>query len=139
MNSQPFRVFVGWDSREDIAHQICRHSLLARASMSLSIIPLNQEYLRDQRLYWKPRDRLAPTEFTYTRFLVPYLAGYEGWAIFCDCDFLWLSDIKELVALIDDRYAVMCIHHNHVPPEMRKMDGAPQTHYPHKNWSSMVL
>ncbi len=70
---------------------------------------------------------------------MPHLAGYRGWALFCDCDFLFLADIKRLVELIDDRYAVMCVHHDHRPPESWKMDGRAQTLYPRKNWSSMVL
>ncbi|MDJ0897112.1 MAG: glycosyltransferase [Alphaproteobacteria bacterium] len=134
-----FRVFVGWDSREDIAYQVCRHSLQRNASIPVEITPLRQPALREQGLYWRPEDPLASTEFTYTRFLVPALCRYQGWALFCDCDFLWLGDIAELVAQIDDRYAVMCVHHDHRPPEATKMDGKKQTVYPRKNWSSLVL
>ena len=139
MTNRPFRIFVGWDSREDIAFQVCRHSVMARASIPLEVTPIKQEALRDAGLYTRDRDPLASTEFTYTRFFVPHLAGYDGWALFCDCDFLWLADIKGLVDLIDDRYAVMCVHHDHRPPESWKMDGRQQTLYPRKNWSSMVL
>lgn len=63
----------------------------------------------------------------------------EGWALFCDCAFLWLADISELLALTDDRYAAMCVHHDHRPTERRKMDGREQTVYPRKNWSSLIL
>ncbi len=139
MTQDPFRVFVGWDSREDIAYQVCRHSILARASRPVEIVALRQHELRERGLYWRAADPLASTEFTYTRFLVPCLADYEGWALFCDCDFLWLADVHELAALIDDRYAVMCVHHDHRPPETEKMDGRIQTLYERKNWSSMVL
>ncbi len=139
MTNAPFRIFVGWDSREDIAFQVCRHSVMARASIPLEVTPIKQEALRDAALYTRDRDPLASTEFTYTRFLVPHLAGYRGWALFCDCDFLWLGDIKDLIALIDERYAVMCVHHDHRPPEKTKMDGQVQTVYPRKNWSSMIL
>jgi hypothetical protein len=31
--SAPFRVFIGWDSREPIAYDVARHSLLKRASI----------------------------------------------------------------------------------------------------------
>jgi hypothetical protein len=101
--------------------------------------PLRQPDLRQLGLDHRPVDPLASTEFTYTRFLVPHLAGYQGWALFCDCDFLWLADVAELLALADDRYAVMCVQHDHRPPETVKMDGATQTVYPRKNWSSLVL
>ena len=139
MNNPPFRVFVGWDSREDIAYQVCKFSLMRRAGVPVSVIPIRRQELRDKGLYTRDADPLASTEFTYTRFLVPYLAGYRGWALFCDCDFLWLADIRELIRLIDDRYAVMCVHHDHRPTESWKMNHRTQTSYPRKNWSSMVL
>lgn len=139
MRAAPFRVFVGWDSREEPAFEVCRHSLLARASGPLEIVPLRQAALREAGLFRRAHDPLQSTEFTYTRFLVPHLAGYDGWALFCDCDFLWLADVYELAALADERYAAMCVHHDHRPAETRKMDDAVQTTYPRKNWSSMVL
>jgi lipopolysaccharide biosynthesis glycosyltransferase len=135
----PFPIYVGWDSREDIAYQVCRHSLGTRATIPVSITPIKQQSLREEGLYTRDVDPLAATEFTYTRFFVPYLQGFKGWALFCDCDFLWLTDIAELVSMLDDNYAIMCVHHDHQPKENRKMDDRPQTQYPRKNWSSMVL
>lgn len=137
--TDPIRLFVGFDSREEIAYQVCRHSVEKRASTPVDVQALRQDDLRERGLYWRDKDPLASTEFTYTRFLVPALAGHRGWAIFCDCDFLWLADIAELHALRDERYAVMCVHHDHRPPETVKMDGAVQTRYRRKNWSSLVL
>jgi len=133
------RVFVGWDSREDIAYQVCADSLKRHSSQPLQIIPLKQEQLREKELYWRPKDPLASTEFTYTRFLTPYLAGYQGWAVFVDCDFLFTGDIAGLFALADERFALMCVHHDYRPSETVKMDGAAQSVYPRKNWSSLVL
>jgi lipopolysaccharide biosynthesis glycosyltransferase len=135
----PFRVFVGYDSREDIAFRVCEASLQRRTSIALEIRPIVQSELRTRGLYWRPKDPLASTEFTYTRFLTPYLAGYQGWALFCDCDFLWLDDIAKLAAMADPAKAVMCVHHDHRPTEATKMDGAVQTVYPRKNWSSLML
>ena len=139
MNSKPFPVYVGWDSREDIAYQVCRHSIESRASVPVAVTPIKQQELRARGLYTRELDPLASTEFTYTRFFVPHLADYRGWALFCDCDFLWLTDIKELIGLIDDKFAMMCVHHDHRPSESWKMDHRQQTTYPRKNWSSMVL
>ena len=139
MTANPFPVYVGWDSREDIAYQVCRHSLVSRASVPVDVVPIKQDELRAEGHYTRPVDPLASTEFTYTRFFVPFLTGYQGWALFCDCDFLWLADIKGLTDLLDDRYALMCVHHDHRPPETMKMDGRKQTQYPRKNWSSLVL
>lgn len=137
--TEPFSVLVGWDSREDIAYRVCRHSLLRRASVPVAVVPIRQQPLRDAGLYTRAADPLASTEFTYTRFLVPHLRGHRGWALFVDCDFLWLDDIADLLALADPRYAVMCVQHDYAPRESWKMDGVPQTQYPRKNWSSLVL
>jgi len=135
----PFKVFVGYDTREDIAFQVCRASMLRQTERPLHIEPIVQEKLRSQGLYWRDRDPLASTEFTYTRFLTPYLAGYQGWALFCDCDFLWLNDVAQLFENADPSKAVLCVHHDHRPAEGTKMDGAVQTSYPRKNWSSLML
>lgn len=139
MSVTAFPVYVGYDRRENAAYQVCRHSLTRNTSVPLDIRPLIQDELRAKGLYTRGVDPLASTDFTYTRFFVPYLAGYRGWAVFCDCDFLWLSDIGDLIALADDRYAAMCVHHDHRPSEKSKMDGQQQTLYPRKNWSSMIL
>ncbi len=140
MSREPsLHVFVGWDSREDIAYRVCRHSLLRRASQPVTVVPLLQDELRAQGLYDRPADPLASTEFTYTRFFVPYMMRFRGWALFCDCDFLWTADVAQLFAEADPRYAVMCVHHDHRPREAWKMEGQAQTVYPRKNWSSLVL
>ena len=131
-------IYVGWDSREDIAYQVCEHSILNR-SKSTEVIPLKQKDLRDSGIYTRDVDKLASTEFTFTRFLIPFLNNYEGWAIFCDCDMVFLVDADEIFKQADDRYAVMCAQHDYTPPEGEKMDGQLQLQYPRKNWSSMVL
>jgi hypothetical protein len=135
----PFRVYIGWDSREPEAYDVARFSLERRASIPVSIIPLVLEDLRSRGLYWREADPLASTEFTYSRFLTPALADFEGWALFCDSDFLWLSDIAGLVQFTREDKAVFCVHHNYTPNETTKMDGAIQTVYPRKNWSSLML
>lgn len=79
------------------------------------------------------------TEFSHTRFLVPDLMNYKGWALFMDADMIFLSDIQKLFDLCNDRYAVMCVKHNHIPVDGQKMDGREQLRYFRKNWSSFVL
>ena len=132
------KVFVGWDSREDIAYQVCKHSILSKQP-NVEVIPLKQNELRKQGLYWRDVDKLASTEFTFTRFLIPELAHYQGWALFMDCDMILTTDIKELFDQADDKYAVMCVQHDYTPREGIKMDGQQQTVYPRKNWSSVML
>lgn len=132
------KIYIGWDSREDIAYQICRYSILTRQPKA-SVEPLKQHELREKGIYTRPVDYLASTEFTFTRFLVPHLSEYKGWAVFVDCDFLWLGDIEQLFKLADDKYAVMVVKHDYTPEEGFKMDGKFQYAYPRKNWSSMIL
>jgi len=133
------KIFVGWDSREDIAYQVCRASLLKHTSVDLDIVPIKQKHMREKNLFWRDHDPLSSTEFTFTRFLVPYLAGYKGWAVFMDCDFMWRGDVSTVLDYCDYSNAVMVVKHNYNPPERVKMDGAVQTQYPRKNWSSFML
>lgn len=132
------KVFVGYDPREDIAYQVCKHSILRRQSEA-EVRPLVQKELRDAGWYTRPVDKLASTEFTFTRFLVPELTNFKGWALFMDCDMILTTDIKELFNQADDRYAVMCVQHDYKVKEGTKMDGQKQTVYPRKNWSSVML
>lgn len=138
--SEPLRVFIGWDPREPEAYDVAAFSLRRRASRPVEVAPLKQDDLREAGLYWRDVDPLASTAFTYTRFLTPALAGYQGRALYCDSDFLWLADVAKLFALAEepDR-AVWCVQHDHRPREATKMDGVAQTTYPRKNWSSLML
>ena len=132
------KVFVGYDTREDIAYQVCKHSIISKQP-NANVQPLKQQELRDAGWYTRPIDKLASTEFTFTRFLIPELTNFEGWALFMDCDMILTTDIKELFDQADDRYAVMCVQHDYKVKETTKMDGQKQTIYPRKNWSSVVL
>lgn len=131
-------VYIGYDTREDIAYQVSKFSILNK-SKNITINPLKLSELKDKKLYWRDEDKLGSTEFTFSRFLVPELNGFNGWALFCDCDILFLEDINNLFELADEKYAVMCVQHDYKPKEGVKMDGKAQTLYPRKNWSSLVL
>lgn len=131
------RVFIGFDPRETVAWHVLSHSILARASAPVSLVPLALKNL--DGLLTRERNPLQSTDFSFSRFLTPYLSGYEGWSVFMDCDMLMLDDIARLWALRDERYAVMCVKHDHRPEESTKFLGAPQTAYGKKNWSSVML
>lgn len=140
MNAETdLRVFIGYDSRESIAYDVCKHSIERRTSTSISIDPLVQIALRANSLYTRPKDEKASTEFSLTRFLVPFLSEYKGWSLFCDCDFLWLCDIRKILTEANQNYAVMVVKHHYTPKSTFKMDGKEQYIYPKKNWSSMIL
>src|SRR4051812_14233044 len=132
-----FRIFIGWDQREPIAYDVAKYSLERRASIPVEVTPIKLDHLRARHLYSRQNDPLATTEFTYSRFLTPMLAGFSGWALFCDSDFLWLGDIAGLLAYTKTPKAVYCVQHDYRPTETSKMDGMVQTVYPRKNWSSL--
>lgn len=138
-DADELKIYIGWDSREDIAFQTCKHSLFDTASVPLKVVPLKQKTLREAKFYWRDEDKLASTEFTFTRFLLPELMNFKGWALFIDCDFVALEDVKRLFDQRNDKYAIMCAHHDYTPKKGVKMDGKKQTVYPRKNWSSMML
>jgi len=131
-------VYIGYDSREDLAYQVCSYSIKSKSN-SVNIYPLKLNELKEKRLYTRDEDKLGSTEFTFSRFLVPILNNYSGWALFCDCDILFLNSVEELFSKADDRYAIMCVQHDYTPKGDTKMDGKIQSIYPRKNWSSLVL
>ena len=132
------KVYVGYDSREDIAWQVCRHALHRHAGADLPVYPLKQATLRELGLYTRPVDAKASTEFSITRFLTPFLAAYDGWSIFTDCDFLFTTDIRNIAADLDCGKAVHVVQHDYTPALAIKMDGQTQHVYPRKNWSSFI-
>ena len=134
---EPIRVFIGYDPREAAAWHVLSHSILARCSQPVEIIPLALNNLGS--LITRERNPLQSTDFAFSRFLTPYLAGYEGWAIFMDCDMLVLDDMANLWKLRDDRFAIQVVKHDYTPNSTTKFLGQPQTVYEKKNWSSVML
>ena len=133
------KIFIGWDSREQDAYDVCIKSLKEHASQELDIFPIVRETLIETGEYFREQPEAGSVEFTYTRFLTPYLSDHKGWALFIDCDFLFTKDIAELFAMADEKYALMCVKHDYIPKNAIKMDGQKQVTYPRKNWSSCIL
>jgi hypothetical protein len=131
------KIFIGFDPCESAAFHVLSHSIQARASEPVSICPLMLTQLKGKMT--RPQNPMQSTEFAFSRFLVPSLCDFDGWAIFMDCDMLVVDDIANLWALRDDAYAVMCVQHDHVPQETSKFLDRPQTIYERKNWSSVML
>ncbi len=131
------RIFIGYDQREAIAFHVLAHSIHRRSSQPVAVAPVMLEELKG--VYKRERNPLQSTEFSFSRFLAPWLCGYEGWAAFMDCDQLVLDDIAKLWALRDERYAVQVVKHHHVPKEEVKFLGEKQSKYEKKNWSSVML
>lgn len=147
-------IYIGWDSSERAAYNVCKYSIERRTTSPINILPLKHTELRRKGLFsraWLTESTTGirkdlvdnkpfSTEFSHTRFLVPHLNNYKGWALFMDCDMLFTSDIKELINRIDDKYAIMCVKHRQKVAEgSEKMEGQVQLNYFRKNWSSFVL
>lgn len=137
MKKEKFNIFVGYDSNQKLAYDVCVKSLSKYDNVN--IFPLKQNELRQKFIYNRPVDELASTEFSLTRFLVPYLSNYQGWSLFCDSDFLFLENVEELFNYRDDNKSVLVVKHNYVPKSKIKMTNKLQYNYPRKNWSSLML
>lgn len=152
MSKVNFSVYIGFDSREPLTYRVCQNSILRHspASNPPKIYPVVQKALRAGGIYTRDPDIGASTEFSLTRFLVPYMAGYGSlgvdYAIFLDCDFVITEDIanvfKVLTPAIDspDAPPVWVVKHpEYIPRRTKKMDGKTQASYPRKNWSSFMV
>src|SRR4029079_1740995 len=135
--AEPIDIFVGYDSKEIVAYHVLSQSIIKHSSLPVRFTPI---YLQNiEAIFTRERSALQSTEFSFSRFLVPYLSNYKGWSLFLDCDMLARADLAELFSLRDDRYAVMVSKHDYVPKDSVKFLGQVQTRYEKKNWSSAVL
>ncbi len=130
-------VYIGFDSKEVVAYHVFCQSIQEKSSIPVRFVPIALNNVGG--IFTRERNQLQSTEFSFSRFLVPYLSGYEGWSLFADCDMLMRADIAELWNLRDDRYAAMCVKHDYVPKVETKFLGQTQTKYEKKNWSSVIL
>ena len=130
-------IFIGYDSKVKIAYHVLAESILRKSSTPVTISPIHLSNLKN--IYTRKQDPLASTEFSFSRFLVPHLMNYNGWAIFMDSDMVILSDITELWNLRNEDYAIQVCKHEYTPSSKNKFLGNTQTIYAKKNWSSLML
>lgn len=133
---KPLNIFIGFDQAEAIAYGVLCQSIINTASVPVSFTPVKRSMLP---FHTRERDPKQSNEFSFTRFLVPYLSGYEGVSLFMDCDMLVTRDIKELFDEFDERYAVQVVKHDYTPSTETKYLGNIQHKYARKNWSSVML
>lgn len=135
-------LYIGYDSTnygQKLAYKVCKRSV-KRFNNNVNIIKLDKKELQKKNIYLRKNDTDGSTEFTYTRFLVPFLNNYTGFAIFCDSDFIWRCDIDTLKQYFDKDKAIICVKHNYKECKNSiKMDGLVQEWYPRKNWSSLII
>ena len=130
-------VFIGYDSKEKVAFNTLSYSILKNSTKPVAITPIYLNNIKDD--FVRERNALSSTEFSFSRFIIPHLMNYQGWALFMDCDMLMFEDISELWRLRDDKYAVQVCKHDYTPKSKTKFLNQPQSAYPKKNWSSFML
>lgn len=129
------RVFIGYDPREAIAFHTCVNSLIRLSSAPLSITPLALTNLQG----YAETHKDGSNQFIYSRFLVPYLIGYSGSAIYLDGDMIVRDDIAKLWEQRDLTKAVQVVKHEYETKFEEKYLGAKNENYPRKNWSSVMI
>lgn len=133
-------VGIGYDHRESIAFYVLAHSILRRASRPIALVPIATSLLPD---YKRVRSPMQSTDFTYARFLTPSVAEYNGVSVFLDSDMLCLADICELEDIAHEKWNpyhdVLVVQHDYTPRDETKFLNQPQTIYPCKNWSSVMV
>jgi len=137
MNNEVINIYVGYDRRLPVASTVLMQSIIQRSTLPIRFCLLNLDNL--SHLYTREVNPLQSTEFSFSRFLTPFLSNYDGWSIFMDNDIIAQDDIAKLWSLRNEKYAVMCVKHDHNPLNDKKFMGEQQTQYPKKNWSSVML
>jgi len=132
---KPIPVFVGYDPREAIAYHVCVNSIIRHASQPVAIIPVALNLFRD----YDETHTDGSNQFIYSRFLVPHLMDYQGWAIFIDGDMILRGDIVELWESKNLAKDVMVVKHDYKTRMTEKYLGSKNEDYPRKNWSSVIL
>jgi hypothetical protein len=139
MHSDVIKVFIGYDPVESVAWHTMAASIYRQSSRPVAIVPVNLANLKG--IFNRPRDPKQSNEFSFSRFLVPYLCNYVGQGIFFDCDQMLRTDIAEIFSVIEEQpgKAVYVVKHTYEPRDDVKYLNTVQYKYPRKNWSSVVL
>lgn len=126
---------VGFDQREATAYHTFVQSVIEKSSIPVRFLPLNINSLST----YNETHSDGSNEFIYSRFLVPHLMNFKGWAIYADGDMICVEDIKKLWDLRDEKFAVQVIKHDYKTKISEKYWGNKNENYPRKNWSSVVI
>lgn len=139
MNNQVLRIFIGYDAVESVAWHAMAHSILSQSSEPVAIIPVNLANLKN--IYTRAPHPKQSNAFSMSRFLVPYLCDYNGYAVFFDCDMMLRCDVAQILEVTrqDPGKAVYVVQHDYQPRDSIKYLDNRQYAYPRKNWSSVVL
>jgi hypothetical protein len=129
------KICIGYDPAETVAYHVLCHSIQRQSSGPVAFIPIDKTNIPQFTRGMED----GSTEFSFSRFLTPWLAGYDGLAIFMDSDMLVRGDIYDILDYIDHKHDVYVVKHDYRPKEGKKFLGNTQHIYPKKNWSSMMV
>ena len=129
------KICIGFDPRETVAYHALCNSIMRQASGPVSFIPVSKRLIPEFDRGMED----GSTDFSFSRFLTPYLCGYQGQSIFMDCDMIVRCDIYEVLGHCDLRHDVFVVKHDYKPKTKTKFLGNVQTPYPKKNWSSFMV
>lgn len=129
-------VFFGHDERVEAGTTAFLRSAIATASKPISLTPITRRN--------SPGIAEGSNAFTLRRFLVPWMLGYRGWAVFVDgADMLCRADLGELFDLIHYPDAVRVVKHDYQTKHPRKYCGTAMEcenlDYERKQWASVML
>ena len=131
------KIFIGYEEAHPEMYEVCKASI-ERFNSTHEIQPLIKKNLQNSGVYSRPFEGES-TDFAFTRFLVPYLCNYTGYALFCDGDFLWRSDPQEITHFKQNKHDVHVVKHPNLITDQRvKMDGRVNRPYDKKYWSSLM-
>ena len=139
---EPLRIFIGYDSRFPEPAHVLAYTIKKNIGFPTQIKYLILSDLQKDGLIWRKDLDKGSTEFTYTRFLVPYLCNYEGYALFLDNDMICLGDCIDLWPphiYYHHKFTLQLVKHKQEIISDTKMYGCPQIPYERKNWSSLML
>jgi lipopolysaccharide biosynthesis glycosyltransferase len=130
------KIFVGMDLKvEPVAYAVFCQSVIEHSSIPVSFTPMALNTLSE----YTETHKDGSNAFIYSRFLVPYLCGFKGMALWVDGDMIVRSDIAELLWEFQQDEAVKVVKHHYQTKHPIKYLGAKNEDYPKKNWSSVML
>ena len=135
--NRPLNIYIGFDAVETTAYHTLSQSIIEYASGPVRISPICSQHYK--KFFTRERDDKQSNDFSFTRFLVPYLNNYEDFAIFMDCDMMLRTDIFEVLKSLNSKNAVSVVKHDYTPSDTVKYLNNVQYAYPRKNWSSFVV
>lgn len=124
MSKEPaIRVFVGVDRSQLLAVSVLEYSIKRHTTAEVEVVPMLDLPVP---VPVDPRNSQR-TGFSFSRFCIPKLAGYQGRAIYMDADMMVFKDIRELWNLPFNGAKIIIQKEVKFQDETTQKFGAPKT------------